>query len=47
VTVTTAGGEILECHAYIVPDSRRDLLTEEVWDAEYFRLNELDKYLNG
>ncbi len=47
VTVKTVDGGDLECHAYIVPPSRRDLLTNDVWDREWFRLNELDKYLNG
>lgn len=47
VRVTLASGEEVECHAYIVPSSRRDLLTSESWDAEMFRVNELDRYLNG
>lgn len=47
VTVITDDGETLECHAYIVPPSRKDLLTSDPWDAEWFRANELDKYLNG
>jgi hypothetical protein len=47
VTVQTADGADLECHAYIVPPSRRDLLTDEGWDREWFRVNELDRYLNG
>jgi gamma-glutamylcyclotransferase (GGCT)/AIG2-like uncharacterized protein YtfP len=47
VRVTLASGEEVECHAYVVPDSRRDLLTTEPWDAEWFRVNELDRYLNG
>ena len=47
VMVTTDRGEELECHAYIVPESRRDLLTSEPWDKEWFRLHELDRYLNG
>jgi len=47
VMVTTASGEELECHSFIVPQSRRDLLTNEPWDREWFRLNELDRYLNG
>lgn len=37
----------IECHAYIVPPSRRDMLTGETWDANWFRTHELDKYLNG
>ena len=40
-------GTEIECHAYIVPPSRRDMLTDEAWDANWFRIHELDKYLNG
>jgi gamma-glutamylcyclotransferase (GGCT)/AIG2-like uncharacterized protein YtfP len=47
VRVTLASDEEVECHAYIVPDSRRDLLTTEPWDSEWSRMNELDRYLNG
>jgi gamma-glutamylcyclotransferase (GGCT)/AIG2-like uncharacterized protein YtfP len=47
VKVALADGSELECHAYIVPDSRRDLLTQEHWDKEWFRTHELDRYLNG
>ncbi len=47
VRAITASGQDLECHAYVVPSSRRDLLTSEPWDAEWFRSHELDRYLNG
>lgn len=47
VKAVTPNGEELDCHAYVVPASRRDLLTSESWDAEWFRAHELDKYLNG
>jgi gamma-glutamylcyclotransferase (GGCT)/AIG2-like uncharacterized protein YtfP len=47
VNVTLESGEEVECHAYIVPPSRREMLTNEPWDADWFRLHELDKYLNG
>jgi gamma-glutamylcyclotransferase (GGCT)/AIG2-like uncharacterized protein YtfP len=47
VRAITASGEELDCYAYVVPTSRRDLLTSEPWDAEWFRSHELDRYLNG
>lgn len=47
VKVTIASGEDVECHAYVVPESRRDLLTTEPWDAKHFRTHELHRYLNG
>jgi len=40
-------GTEIDCHAYIVPPSRRDMLTDEAWNANWFRIHELDKYLNG
>lgn len=46
VAVTNDGSE-QECHAYVVPGTRRDLLTKERWDAEFFREHELEKYLCG
>lgn len=47
VQVVLEDGSEVECHAYIVPDSRRDLLTDELWDKEWFRTHELNHYLNG
>lgn len=47
VVALTADGTEQECHAYTVPDSRRDLLTDRHWDAVRFRENELEKYLEG
>lgn len=47
VKVMVAEGAEVECHAYIVPDSRKDLLTDERWDKEWFRAHELQRYLNG
>ena len=47
VEVVTEDGAVVECHAYSVPDSRRELLTDEPWDKEWFRGHELHRYLNG
>jgi gamma-glutamylcyclotransferase (GGCT)/AIG2-like uncharacterized protein YtfP len=47
VVVAVDDNEACECHAYVVPESRRDLLTDERWDPDWFRQHELDKYLHG
>lgn len=47
VTVVTADGTEQECHAYVVPGYRHDMLTDEPWDAVRFREHELEKYLHG
>jgi len=47
VQVTLEDGEEVECQAYLVPDSRRELLTDEPWDAQWFAEHKLEKYLNG
>ena len=47
VKVVVEDGAEVECYAYIVPESRRDLLTNESWDKEWFRDNELHRYLSG
>jgi gamma-glutamylcyclotransferase (GGCT)/AIG2-like uncharacterized protein YtfP len=47
VKATLDSGVEVECHAYTVPTSRRDMLTDEPWDGNWFRLNELERYLNG
>jgi gamma-glutamylcyclotransferase (GGCT)/AIG2-like uncharacterized protein YtfP len=47
VTVVTQAGETVECQAYTVPDSRRDMLTDEPWDTEWFAEHELENYLDG
>lgn len=47
VVAVTADGVETKCHAYVVPDNRRDLLTKERWDADRFREHELEKYLHG
>jgi hypothetical protein len=47
VRVMVDDGTEVECQAYVVPDSRRDLLTNERWDKEWFRAHELDRYLSG
>jgi gamma-glutamylcyclotransferase (GGCT)/AIG2-like uncharacterized protein YtfP len=47
VIVTVEDGTEVECHAYVVPEARRDLLTNERWDREWFCTHELHRYLNG
>jgi gamma-glutamylcyclotransferase (GGCT)/AIG2-like uncharacterized protein YtfP len=47
VAVVTETGDTVECQAYVVPEKRRDLLTDEPWDAEWFAEHKLEKYLNG
>jgi len=47
VTVLVNDGTEVECQAYVVPDSRRDLLTDEQWDKDWFHRHELHRYLNG
>lgn len=37
----------VECSAYVIPESRRVALTDETWDAEWFRQHKLEKYLHG
>ena len=45
--VITEEGESVECQVYLVPDSRRDMLTEEPWDSQWFAEHKLAKYLKG
>ena len=47
VWVTTHGEKAVECQAYVVPESRYAMLTEEPWDAKWFAENELENYLRG
>jgi gamma-glutamylcyclotransferase (GGCT)/AIG2-like uncharacterized protein YtfP len=47
VWVTTDTGEHIECQAYVVPPSRREMLTSEPWDREWFEKHKLESYLNG
>lgn len=47
VSVVTEEGELVECQSYLVPDSRRDMLTDEPWDAQWFAEHKLAKYLKG
>jgi gamma-glutamylcyclotransferase (GGCT)/AIG2-like uncharacterized protein YtfP len=37
----------VECTAFVIPDSRRHALSNEVWDAERFEKHQLAKYLHG
>ena len=47
VSVVTEKGESVECQAYFLPDSRRNMLTDEPWDAEWFAEHKLANYLKG
>ncbi len=47
VQVVTDDGTQLECQAFVIPESHRKALTDEVWDAKHFAEVELVKYLNG
>ena len=47
VTVVTDAGEAVGCQVYVVPDFRRDMLTDETWDAKWFAEHKLEKYLSG
>lgn len=47
VSVQTADGAEHECFAYVVPDSRRDMLTNEPWDVNKFQERHLETYLHG
>ena len=47
VRVVTEEGEAVECQVYHVPDSRRDMLTDEPWDSQWFAEHKLAKYLKG
>ena len=46
VIAATEAGPI-ECTAFVIPDSRRHVLTNESWDAQSFREKQLAKYLHG
>lgn len=47
VWVTTEKDEVVECQSYVVPQNRRQLLTDEPWDAKWFAEHELKNYLHG
>ncbi len=44
--VTDEGIEV-ECQAFVIPESRRQALTDEPWNAKRFSEKELEKYLHG
>jgi hypothetical protein len=46
VTATLHDGRVLTCEAYVLPATRRHLASDEPWDAETFRLEQLPRYLN-
>ena len=38
---------LVESTAYVIRESRREALTNEVWDPKWFEQHELAKYLHG
>jgi gamma-glutamylcyclotransferase (GGCT)/AIG2-like uncharacterized protein YtfP len=47
VKVITDNGQTVDCQAYVVPDNRRDMLTDERWDPDWFAQHKLASYLDG
>lgn len=47
VNVTLEDGEQCSCQAYVVPEQRRERLSAEAWDPQWFRTHELQRYLHG
>ena len=47
VTAVTGSGKEVACHAYVVPHSRRNMLTNEPWDSKWFAKHKLKSYLDG
>jgi gamma-glutamylcyclotransferase (GGCT)/AIG2-like uncharacterized protein YtfP len=47
VAVVTKAGDTVECQVYVIPEKRRDVLTDESWNAEWFAEHKLEKYLDG
>ncbi len=47
VWVTTENGAAVECQAYLVPETRREMLTDERWDPDWFAKHKLASYLDG
>ncbi len=46
VIAATEQGPV-ECTAFVIPESRRQALSNEVWNAEWFEKHQLAKYLHG
>jgi gamma-glutamylcyclotransferase (GGCT)/AIG2-like uncharacterized protein YtfP len=46
VIVATAQGP-LDCTAYVIPESNRQALTHQPWNAAWFQEHQLQRYLNG
>ena len=47
VQVVTADGTLVESQSYVIPNNRRQALSDERWDPKRFEERELVKYLNG
>lgn len=47
VEVISVDGELVTAQAFVIPESRREALTDEAWDAAWFAKHELENYLAG
>lgn len=47
VAVTLTDGSTVDCHAYVISDCCRNLLSDRLWDAELFRVGDLASFLGS
>ena len=48
IPVIAAGQHgLIDCTAYVVPNSHRSALTNQPWSREWFAEHQLERYLNG
>lgn len=47
IQVQLENGEEVTCFSYVIPERRKEALSDEAWDATHFEEHELEKYLNG
>ncbi len=47
VRAVTGDGQMLDCQAYVLPASRRELASQILWDADWFRREALAGYLRA
>ena len=45
--IAATGNGPLDCTAFVIPEANRAALSEEPWDAEWFKKHQLEKYLHG
>jgi gamma-glutamylcyclotransferase (GGCT)/AIG2-like uncharacterized protein YtfP len=46
VAAELVGGDAVKCQAYVVPDSRAELASDDGWDFDAFSRNDLNDYLS-